>query len=109
MIVEKDLNPITYNYLSRYSSIPSYYNSEDKKRYYGPAKQLSRDLASHAKHIVKQHESLDTIALKYYNNPLYWWVIADVNSIRDPFNLPVGKELSIPSLNDIKFVDSINY
>lgn len=103
MSVIKDEQFRTYSYLSRYSSIPTYYNDLDKKRYYGTAKQLSKDIGSYKVYTVQINDNLDSIALKYYNNPLYWWVIADINSIQDPMNLEVGKELKIPSLSDVKF------
>lgn len=103
MAVVKDESLRTYSYLSRYASIPTYYNSDDKKRYYGTAKQLSKNINAYKVHTIQVNESLDSIALKYYNNPLYWWVIADMNNIQDPLKIKVGSQLKIPSLSDIKF------
>lgn len=93
----------TYSYLSRYAELNTYYNSIDKKRYYETSKRLSKDISSYNLYTVKQGDSLDSIALKYYNNPLYWWIIADINNIVDSLTLIKGKHLIIPDLNQISF------
>lgn len=41
---------------------------------------------------------LDIISNKYYGTPRYWWVIALANEIIDPFDIPIGTYLRIPSL-----------
>lgn len=53
-------------------------------------------------HALKLGERLDTLAHKYYGDPDYWWVIALVNRIMDPFSLTVGRRLRIPT--DVKSV-----
>ena len=41
---------------------------------------------------------LDLIASVFYNEPRYWWVIAQYNNILDPFKeTTAGKVLTIPS------------
>lgn len=102
-VVLKDGKRKTYDYFSRYANDDTYYNVLDKKRFYGTSRCLNQDLSSYRKHTVMQNESLDSIALKYYNNPLYWWIIADVNGISDPFSIRVGMELKVPSLSLIEF------
>ena len=50
--------------------------------------------------IVKEKDTYDTIALEFYNNPTYYWVICDYNRIIDPFTPPkAGTVLYLPSLN----------
>lgn len=45
---------------------------------------------------------LDLISLKYYNSPIYWWVIAQANNIFDAFNdVYRGMKLRIPPLSAI--------
>jgi len=45
---------------------------------------------------------LDLIAYKYYNNALLWWVIAQANNIKDPFNdVVLGMQLRIPNMNTL--------
>lgn len=39
---------------------------------------------------------LDLISFKYYNNPLFYWIIAEASGIIDPFNVPAGTVLRIP-------------
>mgnify|MGYP001125482661 CR=1 FL=1 len=44
---------------------------------------------------------LTLIAWKFYKNTLLWWVIAEANDIRDPFDVPVGTILRIPSIKSL--------
>lgn len=44
-------------------------------------------------------ERLDEIAERYYGNPSFWRVLALVNDIDDPLNVPVGTRLAVPSLS----------
>lgn len=93
----------SYDYLSRYSSFPYYYNTEDKKYVYGTTAQLSQD-TTYTLHKVKQIDTLDSLALEYYNNPTFFWVICDFNQIQDPYiKLEVGTELKIPTLNAVNY------
>lgn len=49
-------------------------------------------------HTVKSCERLDTIAYKYYKNPLYYWIIALASNIDDPLSVKEGDLLKIPDL-----------
>lgn len=92
-----------YDYISRYSTFPYYYNPEDGKYMQGMTGQLN-DKSTYVLYKVKQNDTLDTIALDMYSNSTYFWVIADFNRIRDPFKrLGVGSLLKIPTLSNIKF------
>ena len=82
MDVLKDKNYKTYDYTSRYTSTPYYYNTEDNKYIYGIGKQIDKNTAYTA-HKVKETDTLDYLALKYYGNPTYYWVIAYFNDIQD--------------------------
>ena len=65
--------------------------------------ELNRELV-HIKRIVKPGDTLDNLALYYYNNPTYYWIISDYNNILDPFEpLTVGEELLIPTFSEISF------
>ena len=46
-------------------------------------------------------DTLDGIAFDYYGNSKYWWVLADVNNIENPFILETGTPILIPNLNNI--------
>lgn len=50
-------------------------------------------------YIVKQDDTLTSISYKFYGEPLYWYIIADVNNIDNPFILTIGKSLIIPNIN----------
>lgn len=49
--------------------------------------------------MVNETGRLDLIAYKYYNNALFWWVLAEANNIYDPLReiLP-GTLIRIPSI-----------
>ena len=75
---------LNYGYLCRYSGAPIYYDTLTNKDTCGIAQDLSKD-AAYFTHIVRERETLDSLALKYYNNPTYWWIIAMFNNIQDAF------------------------
>lgn len=93
----------TYDYLSRYGAFPYYYNTKDNKYIYGTTSQLNAS-TTYTLHKVKQGETFDSIALDYYNNPTFFWVICDFNRIQDPYKeLETGEVLKIPTLNAINY------
>ena len=95
----------SYDYLSRYITFPYYYNTYDNKYIYGTTSQMNTDV-SYVLHEITENETLDSIALDYYNNPTFFWVLADFNQIQDPYTkLNVGDRLKIPSLSSIGFKD----
>jgi nucleoid-associated protein YgaU len=56
-------------------------------------------------HSVKPEDTLDSLALTYYNNPTYWWVIAYFNKINNPF-IRLSEKFSIlkiPAISSIEF------
>ena len=59
-------------------------------------------------HAVTVNDRLDIIAWKYYGDIVpdaskFWWLLADVNNIYDPFDLTeyVGKQILIPDILNI--------
>lgn len=93
----------TYLRLSRYSNYPYYYNTLDDKYIYGITSNLS-DSTPYSIHTVAQNDTFDSLALKYYNNPTYFWIIADYNRYNDPYVRPlIGTKLKIPSLSELIF------
>lgn len=104
MDVLKDKQSKTYSYISRYSAFPFYYNTQDNKYIYGITAHLDKEIVFVA-HQVSQADTLESLALKYYGRPDYYWIIADFNSIQDPFIKLIDhyKILNIPSLSNISF------
>ena len=93
----------TYDRLSRYSTFPIYYNTLDEK-YESSTTAYLKDDTPYILHEVKDGDSFDSLALYYYNNPTYFWVICSFNHIQDPFSLPqVGSYLMVPILSSIEF------
>lgn len=94
-----------YSYLSRYNAFPNYYHTIDRKFISGVTSHLNKD-CSYMLYKTKQGDTLDTIALDFYNNPTYFWVIADFNNILDPYKeISSGIEIKVPVLNEISFKD----
>lgn len=49
---------------------------------------------------------LDLVSLKFYSTPKFWWILAYYNNLKNPYLLPHGTILKIPSyttllLNDL--------
>ena len=94
----------SYDRVSRYQVFPFYYNTKDDKYSYGLTSHLLTNNTTFVAHKVKRNDTLDTLALYYYNNPTYYWIIADFNKIRDPFmKLEEGSILKIPTFSNIAF------
>lgn len=103
MDVLKNKSYKEYRDVSRYSVFPYYYHSVDNKYVYGTTAQTVSN-APHTVVTVERGDTLDSLSLKYYNTPVYYWVIADFNRIQDPFKpLEVGQSLRIPAFTTIAF------
>jgi hypothetical protein len=95
-----------FDYTSRYTGIPYYYNKKDQREIYGLSRNMIKN-SSWVAHKVAQDDTLDKLALNYYNNPSYWWVIAYFNDIQDAFIRlkDYFDVIKIPSINSIEFGD----
>ena len=104
MNILKNKSYRTYNYTSRYSTYPYYYNTLDKKYIYGITGQLS-DETEYTLHYVTDRDTLDSLALYYYGRPDLYWIIADFNRIQDPYINLFEKYnyIYIPSLSGVKY------
>ena len=93
-----------YDRTSRYEIFPFYYDRFDEKYVYGTTSHIDIDNLKYITHRVVLGDTLDTLALYYYNNPTYFWIIADSNRIQDPYeDLKVGSLLKIPTFGMISF------
>ena len=61
-----------YNYTCRYASYPYYFNNLDQKYIYSTTSQLVDD-NTYVLHTIKRNDTLDSLALNYYNSPLYYY------------------------------------
>ena len=59
-----------YTYVSRYASLPYYYNSNDKRYVYGLSKHLRQD-TEYVLHHIADTDTLDSLALKYYGRRIF--------------------------------------
>lgn len=93
-----------FDYTSRYASVPYYYHTLDDKYIYGIGSNLNKN-TYYTLHNVKDTDTLDYLALKYYNNPTFFWVIAYFNDIQDAFIKLSDhyKTIKIPHISSIKF------
>ncbi|MBA3746477.1 MAG: LysM peptidoglycan-binding domain-containing protein [Solirubrobacterales bacterium] len=67
----------------------------------GPAGQnpTTRSANALGAHIVRDGDSLPSIAYRIYGDPTQWRAIAEANGIDDPLKLTSGRSLSVPSLD----------
>ena len=95
-----------YSRFSRYQNTPCFFNTSSQKYQCGASNWLSND-TTYSIHYVDRNDTLDSIALYYYNNPTYYWIIADFNRIVDPFvELIEGQQLKIPVFSNIVFEEN---
>lgn len=106
MDVLKNKSYGTFDYICRYASVPYYYHTVDEKYIYGIGKNMKKD-SPYILYKVKPEDTLDKLALEYYNNPTLYWIIAYFNDIQDCFiNLYEHyKEIKIPNYSSIQFGD----
>ena len=103
MDVLSNKNYRSYDYISRYQQFPYFFHKEDNKYVYGTTAQLD-DTLGYSLHIVKPNDTIDSIALEYYNNPTLYWIICDFNRIQDPFiKLKVGDSIKVPIISSLQF------
>lgn len=92
-----------YDKLSRYSSFPFYFHTLDNKYIYGKTAYL-KDTTVYTLHTIKNGDTIDSLALEYYNNPTLYWIICSFNRINDPYKkLIPGEQIKIPSISNIEF------
>jgi hypothetical protein len=97
-------NYASFNYLSRYVDTPYYYDTLTGRDVYGIGTNLKNN-TEFVSHKVKNNDTLEALALKYYNNPMFWWVIAYFNDIPDAF-MHLSERytiLKIPSIASVEF------
>lgn len=88
----------TSNYYSRYNGFDYYYNKLDNKNQMSTSKWLNQS-NTYQTYKVKDGDTYDSIALWFYNNPTYYWIICDFNRILDSLSKPTpGDILYIPLL-----------
>lgn len=70
---------------------------------YGTTAHLEQNIP-YKLYVVEKNETIDSIALKFYNNPTYFWIICDFNKILDAYTeLYEGQVLKIPSMSNLQF------
>lgn len=63
----------------------------------GRTNPTSGGLATLASHVVREGDTLASIAYRYYGNAAYWRALANANDVDDPIRLRPGTELILPS------------
>jgi nucleoid-associated protein YgaU len=64
-----------------------------------PTNPTTRALPGLGSHMVRDGDSLASIAFQHYRDPTRWRAIAEANDIDDPLHLKRGTTLSIPRLD----------
>ncbi len=93
-----------YNYTSRYTTVPYYYDVKTGRYVYGIGTAMSKDTPYYT-HKISEGDTLDYLSLKYYANPTLWWILAYFNDIIDPFIKLSDHytQIKIPNMASIKF------
>lgn len=104
MDVLDNKNYAKFDYTSRYANVPYYYHTLDEKYVFGLGSNFKKN-TSYVIHNIKPTDTLDYLALKYYNNPTYYWIICYFNDIQDAFiDLPANfKTIKIPNISSVQF------
>ena len=94
----------TYTYYSRYTGVPYYFDTIKEQEVYGIGSNMKQSNSWTAHELVPT-DTLDSLALKYYNNPTLWWIIAYYNNIQDSFMPLMNKFniIKIPAFSSIEF------
>jgi len=72
------------------------------------AKTILTERTLYKNHIVKEGETLESIAFKEYKAGGYWLMLMDINTdIFNPFELEVGSNVILPRLNSVKYESNI--
>ena len=100
----KNKNYANFDYLSRYTNTPYYYDTLQDRQIYGIGTNLKNN-SEYVTQKVQSNDTLNSLALKYYNNPTFWWIIASFNDIQDSFKPLRDKytTIKIPSISSIEF------
>lgn len=91
------------NRTSRYRTLTRLLNDEDEEYIETYETVDIRESSTDSFYIVEKgyENRLDLIAFKYYNNPLFYWIIAEASGISDPFHIPLGTVLRIPEKSSL--------
>lgn len=98
------LSPRVYKDISRYKNVRRIQDESTGKIYHETMNQYLVDESKDDiifEVNVETENRLDMISQIYYTTPKYWWVIAQANYIIDPFDVPYGTRLRIPSLTSL--------
>ena len=82
-----------------------YYQDNRNGDFYGTRQPVKlREHPSDTYHVVTDRDSyrIDLIAWRYYRDVRLWWLIAEVNDIANPLEIPVGTKLRIPDYKRVQ-------
>lgn len=97
-------DPARYRFVSRYSNVRRILDSESARLYHETINKQEIPETSDDIYYTVDNTSinrLDIISNRYYDTPLYWWIIAIANNIIDPFDIKLGTVLRIPPLTSL--------
>lgn len=97
----KYLGFVSKNYFSRYYVDRAINNGENL--YYEFHNEVDiKSLDYITFKVDSKDHTLPAIAYKYYNNQLYWWILAYANDIIDPSkSLEIGSTIKVPRILDV--------
>lgn len=95
---------VKYKNACRYKNLRTIQDETTGKIYHESWDQKFVDRSKNDQYFVVtlvEENRLDIISNYFYETPKYWWVIALANYIKDPFDIPVGKQLRIPQITSL--------
>lgn len=101
----KNKRYLDFGYIARGAGVPYYYDTIKERTIMGIGKDIRKD-TPYFTYEIKDNDTLDSIALKFYNNPTYWWIIAMFNNIQDALIDNLKEKytiLQIPNIASIVF------
>ncbi len=82
-----------------------YYQDSANGDFWGTRQPVKlKESSSDLFHVVtdKDTHRIDLISWKYYHDVRLWWIIAEVNNIANPLEIPAGTILRIPDYKRIQ-------
>ncbi len=86
--------------MNRYKITPIF--QVNKGQFYGLWQSPIKEVKLQS-YIIQEGDRLDILAQKFLGDFRLWWVIAFLNNIQEPLNLPVGLIIQVPT--EVVFVE----
>jgi len=97
-------DPRNYKYISRYYKTKRIVSDKDGTEYHETYQFYDMPITNQDTYYTVDpttENRIDLISFKHYNTVSYWWAIAMANDLLDPFDIPIGTVLRIPTITTL--------